>query len=56
MSGAMIGQIYEPRGTPFFDGASQRDMILVSDDEPQEILRGWLCFRHPDGQWVTRAL
>lgn len=58
-------QNYEPKGTRFFVPAPElggprssgdvpvREMLLVTDDEPREYLRGWLLFKHPDGQWVT---
>jgi hypothetical protein len=42
---------YEPRGVRFWDVASGREMLLVGDGEP---FAGWLCFRGPDGQWVTQ--
>lgn len=41
---------FEPRGISFFDMASNREMLLV--DEGQAYA-GWICYRHPDGQWVT---
>lgn len=41
---------HEPPGLRFYDGASQRDMLLVY--APHE-WAGWLCYRHPDGQWVS---
>jgi hypothetical protein len=41
---------FEPKGIKFFDAASNREMILVA--EPAH-LKGWLCYRHPDGQWVS---
>lgn len=31
-------------------------MILVSTDEPQKHLHGWLCFLNHDGNWVTLRL
>ena len=40
----------EPKGTKFRDLKSGRMMVLVADGEPYA---GWLCYRHPDGQWVT---
>lgn len=46
----MSEPIYEPHGIRFFDAVSNREMILVADGEP---FAGWLCYRHPDGQWVT---
>jgi hypothetical protein len=41
--------VYEPPGIRFHDGATRRDMVLVTDGPS----KGWLCYRHPDGQWVT---
>lgn len=32
----------------FFSG---RYMLLISDASPS--FPGWLCWRHPEGQWVT---
>jgi hypothetical protein len=45
--------IYEPKGYPFFDANSGRHCKLVAADEPRKELRGWLVWKHPDGQWVT---
>lgn len=45
--------IYEPKGIRFFDRRNDREMLLVGDDEPQAGWRGWLFYRHPDGQWVS---
>lgn len=42
---------YEPEGIRFYDGATGREMLLVADGSPS--FAGWLCYRHPDGQWVT---
>ena len=44
---------YQPSGVMFWDRASRRRMMLVSDDDPREEIRGWLVYLHPDGQWVT---
>lgn len=44
---------YEPKGVRFYDMASDREMLLIADDEPQESFRGWLCWRHREGHWVT---
>lgn len=44
---------YEPKGVEFFDCASSRTMLLVADDESRKEIRGWVLYRHPDGQWVT---
>lgn len=44
---------YEPKGTRFFDNDSGREMLLVAEDEQQEGWRGWLFYKHPDGQWVS---
>lgn len=41
---------YQPKGLRFFDLASGLEMLLVADGEP---FSGWICYRHPDGQWVT---
>ena len=41
---------YEPKGIRFFDAISNRQMILVAEGES---FAGWLCYRHPDGQWVS---
>lgn len=41
---------YEPKGIQFFDAISNRQMLLVAEGEP---FAGWLCYRHPDGQWVS---
>jgi hypothetical protein len=41
---------YEPKGFAFFDAASGRDMLLVAQGEAYA---GWVCYKHPDGQWVT---
>lgn len=51
---------YQPNGAMFRgniidapNGWIRVDMMLVSDDDPREELRGWLLYKHPDGQWVT---
>jgi hypothetical protein len=41
---------YEPKGVRFYDVVSKRELLLVAEGEPYA---GWLCYRHPDGQWVT---
>lgn len=41
---------YEPKGFRFFDNATGREMLLVAEGESYA---GWLCYKHPDGQWVT---
>ncbi len=42
---------YEPEGIRFRDEASGSSMLLLTErGHPNE---GWLCWRHPDGQWVT---
>jgi len=46
-------QNYEPKGCRFYDAASGREMMLVDEDEPRKSIRGWILYRHPDGQWVT---
>lgn len=42
---------YQPKGLRFYDKASNRNMILV--DEPDRHFDGWICYQHPDGNWVT---
>lgn len=37
-------------GVEFYDKASGREMLLIDEGES---FGGWLCYRHPDGQWVT---
>lgn len=46
-----MNQPYEPQGTRFYDAASRREMLLIN--EPGHPNDGWLCWRHPDDQWVT---
>ena len=41
---------YEPKGIEFYDAISGRQMLLVAEGES---FAGWLCYRHPDGQWVS---
>jgi hypothetical protein len=50
---AAMDGVYRPKGVEFYDQATRRQMILVGTDEPQTDLHGWLCYKHPDGQWVT---
>lgn len=33
----------------FYDQRSERWMALVTLENEEQ----WLCYRHPDGQWVT---
>jgi len=42
---------YLPAGRVFYDVRSGRTMILV--EEPGYVFDGWLCYKHPDGQWVS---
>lgn len=39
---------YEPKGYKFRD-ARNGEMMLVYEGE----WKGWLAYRHPDGQWVS---
>ncbi len=41
----------QPKGVAFFDGRSQRRMLLIRDDDND--YDGWICYQHQDGQWVT---
>lgn len=42
---------YEPKGITFHSNG--KEMMLVYDNEPRVEMRGWLLYRHPDGQWVS---
>lgn len=51
---------YEPRGTKFLGtmlsgdrGWLRNEVMLVTEDESRPALRGWILYRHPDGQWVS---
>ncbi len=44
-----MSEPYEPKGTRFHDAASGREMLYVLEGH----MKGWICYRHPDGQWVT---
>ena len=44
-------QMDEPKEIEFYDKATGRMMLLVDDD--RHSFSGWLCYKHPDGQWVT---
>lgn len=46
-----MAQHYQPEGVRFYDRATRREMLLVVDDSRET--DGWLCYKHPDGQWVT---
>jgi hypothetical protein len=43
-----------PSGVQFRDHTTGENMVLVSDDDPWEHLRGWIAVKHPDGRWVGR--
>ena len=38
-----------PDGIQFYDQADGKDKILVESGP----FNGWICYKHPDGQWVT---
>lgn len=42
-------EIYKPKGLKFYDKASNREMLFVQEGWA----KGWICFKQPDGQWVT---
>jgi hypothetical protein len=44
-------ETYTPKGRHFYDGASEREMLLVED--PDSGFDGWLCYKGAEGQWVT---
>ena len=41
--------MYSPPGILFIDLLSGREMKLVTGGD----YKGWIVYRHPDGQWVT---
>ena len=41
---------YEPKGLRFFDKASGREMLHVTEEGDW---CDWICYRHSDGQWVS---
>ena len=43
-----MAELYEPKGVRFYD-ANHGEMMLCEEGPDN----GWLCYRHPDGQWVT---
>lgn len=49
---AELREAYEPPGIKFWSQSRQQEMILVSR-QANSPAAGWLCYRHPDGQWVT---
>jgi hypothetical protein len=42
---------YDPPGLNFEVNGKQ--MKYCYPDCPRESLRGWILYKHPDGQWVT---
>ena len=42
---------YDPKGLQFVSNG--REMMYCYPDCERESLRGWLLYKHPDGQWVT---
>jgi hypothetical protein len=38
------------RGKEFYDYTSGQFLLYVDDGGAYN---GWLCYKHPDGQWVT---
>jgi len=40
---------FKGKGYAFFDNASGRTMMLVYEGEWKD----WICYKHPDGQWVS---
>ncbi len=41
--------IIKLEGIRFCDASSSRERLLVEEGP----YKGWLCYKHPDGQWVT---
>lgn len=48
---AELRTAYEPKGTKFYSQSRKQEMMLVN--EPGASWDGWICYRHPDGQWVS---
>lgn len=46
-----MAQDYDPPGLNFETNGKQ--MKYCYPDCPRESLRGWLLYKHPDGQWVS---
>ena len=46
---AILAPRYEPGGIRFTD-AHQGAMLLITDGDYKD----WVCYKHPDGQWVTQ--
>lgn len=46
---------FDPPGLQFYDERTSRYMKYVYPDAQgaPEHVRGWILYRHPDGQWVT---
>lgn len=42
---------YDPKGLKF--ESNGKEMMYCYPDCERESLRGVLCYKHPDGQWVT---
>ncbi len=42
---------YDPKGLIF--QSNGKEMMYCYPDCERESLRGWICYLHPDGQWVT---
>ena len=41
--------MYDPLGILFVDLLSRQEMKLVTEGP----MKGWIVYKHPDGQWVT---
>lgn len=50
MKTRMAESKYEPDGVMMFCRKSNRYLKLITEKGPYQ---NWLCYRHPDGQWVT---
>lgn len=40
---------FDPAGVRFWDVGRHRELLLVEVGP----WAGWICYRHPDGQWVS---
>lgn len=47
----MKGEIFNPPGLEF--ESNGKTMKYCYGDCPQISLRGWLLYKHPDGQWIA---
>ncbi len=44
-------RFFMPGGIRYYDPRSQREMLYVAEAGHEAM--GWICYQHPDGQWVA---